>query len=120
MFFQETFKRKLLFHHHANAVLHDFFCTNQLRAFGHIHRRSQGGKGAVPPKFLAYLMIACFEKWCLKQNSVARLKSNILPPKKILGWLRHWVHHSRFRKQFDHRKANKIGRAGGIAKKWAR
>ena len=35
--------------------------------------------------------------WYPKQNSVIRLKSNILPPQnffetpKPLGWLRHWV-----------------------------
>ena len=43
-----------------------------------LHRRSQG---AMPfPKFLACTVILCFERWYPKQNSVIRLKSNILPP----------------------------------------
>jgi len=44
------------------------------------HRRSQG---AMPPKFLANLVILCFERQCPKQNTAASLKS------KIWGWLRH-------------------------------
>jgi len=31
----------------------------------------------------------CFERRVSKQNSVNHLKSNILPPSKVLGWLRH-------------------------------
>ena len=46
-------------------------------------RRSQGSQGAMPPKFLAYLVILCFERWCLKQNTVVRLKYKFCPPKKI-------------------------------------
>jgi len=47
-------------------------------------------KGAMPsPKFLVNIVILCFEKCFPKQNNVIRLKSNILPPQKILGWLRH-------------------------------
>jgi len=33
----------------------------------------------------------CFERRFSKQNSVIRLKSNILPPQKFLGWLRHYI-----------------------------
>jgi len=33
----------------------------------------------------------CFERRVSKQNSVIRLKSNIWPPPKFLGWLRHWM-----------------------------
>ena len=59
------------------------------------HRRSQGGPWS--KTFLAYIVILCFERQYLKQNSVIRLKSNILAPHKILGWLRHWNHlRSRF------------------------
>ena len=45
----------------------------------------------MPPQFLENIVILCFERRVSKQNSVIRLKSNILPPKKILGWLRHWL-----------------------------
>ena len=31
----------------------------------------------------------CFERRFSKQNSIIRLKSNILPPPEFLGWLRH-------------------------------
>ena len=34
----------------------------------------------MPPKFLEYIVILCFERRDPKQNSVFRLKSNILPP----------------------------------------
>jgi len=42
-------------------------------------------KGHTDPKFLVYLVVLCFERWCPKQNTVARLKSKYfsLPPKKI-------------------------------------
>jgi len=60
------------------------------------HTRSQGWvKGAILPKFLENIVILCFERRFYKQNSVNRLKSNILSPPKffgspnILGWLRH-------------------------------
>ena len=36
------------------------------------------------------MVILCFERRFSKQNKVIRLKSNIFPPKKFLGWLRHW------------------------------
>jgi len=39
----------------------------------------RGGKGAMPPKFLEKIVILCFERRFSKQNSVIRLKSNILP-----------------------------------------
>ena len=59
------------------------------------HRRSQGGlKVHVPPKFLEHIIILWLERRFPKQNSVIRLKSNILPTPnffaspKFLGWLR--------------------------------
>jgi len=54
------------------------------------YRRSQGGgKGAIPPKkVLEYLVILCFKRRYLIKNSVPSLKSSVLPPKNILGWLR--------------------------------
>jgi len=52
----------------------------------------------MPPKFLEYLVILCFERRYLKQNPVARLQSNIspkIPHPQFLGWLHHgpqiWV-----------------------------
>jgi len=45
----------------------------------HIHRRSQWGpRSHGPSKFLEYLVILCFKRQYLKQNSVAQLKSNVL------------------------------------------
>jgi len=37
----------------------------------------------MPVNFLAYFVILCFERFCLKQNTVARLKSNNLATKKF-------------------------------------
>jgi len=46
---------------------------------------ARGAKGAMAlPKFLKNIVILCFENRFSKQNSVNRLKSNILPP-KIFG-----------------------------------
>jgi len=42
-------------------------------------------KGPFPPKFLENKVIFCFQRRFSKQNSVTRLKSNILPPKKNFG-----------------------------------
>jgi len=56
-----------------------------------LHRRSQGGKRShAPPKFLENIVILCFKRRVPQQNSVIRLKSNILPtqfltPTKFLG-----------------------------------
>jgi len=47
------------------------------------HRRSQGGKGSMSPKFLAYPVIWCHERRCRKQNTVARLKTKYLPPQNF-------------------------------------
>jgi len=34
------------------------------------------------PKFLAYLVVFCFERWCSKSNSVARSNSKIFSPSR--------------------------------------
>jgi len=39
---------------------------------------ARGGKGPCPPKFLENIVILCFERHFSKQNSVIRLKPNIL------------------------------------------
>jgi len=45
-----------------------------------------GGKGAMAPsKFFENIVILCFERRFSKQNSVIRLKSNILAPKYFFG-----------------------------------
>jgi len=47
-----------------------------------MHRRSQGeAKRPCPPQILEHIVISCFERRFSKQNSVIRLKSNILSPK---------------------------------------
>jgi len=49
-----------------------------------------GQRGHAPPKFLENTVILCFERRFSKQNSVIRLKTDILLPPKFLGWLRYW------------------------------
>jgi len=44
-----------------------------------------GAKGPCPPKSLENIVILCFEKRFSKQNSVIRLKSNILAPPNFLA-----------------------------------
>ena len=41
------------------------------------------GKGTIAHKVLAYLVILWFERWCPKQNTVARFKSKNLAPQKF-------------------------------------
>jgi len=49
-----------------------------------MHRRNQGwAKGPCPPKFLENIVILCFERRFFKQNSVIRLQSHILVPRKV-------------------------------------
>jgi len=50
-----------------------------------------GAKGAMPPKFLENIVILCFERRFSKQNSVIRLKLNILDS------LHCWIHFFSFR-----------------------
>jgi len=58
------------------------------------HRRSQGGKRSMPPKFSESIVILCFERRFSKQNRVIRLKSNIFGAPKFLGWPRHCLESS--------------------------
>jgi len=58
----------------------------------HIQRRSQGGaRSHGPSKFLEYLVILCFKRQYLKQNTVTQLKSNILTRPKL--WAGHATAH---------------------------
>jgi len=54
-----------------------------------VSRGGQRGHGLL--KVSENILILCFERHFPKQNSVIRLKSNILAPPKFLGWLRHWT-----------------------------
>ena len=45
----------------------------------------EGQKGHDPPKCLKNIVILCLERRFSKQNSVIRLKSNILSPPPIFG-----------------------------------
>jgi len=86
--------------------------TAVLRYLRHFpHRRSQGAQGTMPPQFLAYPVILFFEKRCLKQNTVARLKSNILSPPKFLA-----VYATGFPLRFDVLGVNVDRKV--VAKKW--
>jgi len=53
------------------------------------HRRSQGGlESHALSECLELIVILCLERQYPKQNSVIRLRSNILAPPELLGWLR--------------------------------
>ena len=59
-----------------------FFFSNKVKSSS--HSRSQGDPGGhAPTKFLAYTVILCFKMRYPKQNSVIRLKSDILPTPQI-------------------------------------
>ena len=48
------------------------------------HRRSQGDQGGHGfPKFVAHVVVFCFEEQCPKPNAVARLNSKYLAPPKF-------------------------------------
>jgi len=44
-----------------------------------------------PPKVLEHIVILCFERRYPQENSINRLKSNILAP-QFLGWLLYWFY----------------------------
>jgi len=48
-------------------------------------------KWAMPPKFLARLVILCFEKRRLKQKYCRSPEVKHFGPPEILGWLRYWL-----------------------------
>jgi len=70
-----------------NSLLKSFL--SELFSTLRIGIASGGLKVPCPPKFLEHIVMLCFERRFSKHNSVIRLKSYILPPKKFLGWLRH-------------------------------
>jgi len=63
-----------------------------VRSFACSHRRSQRGLGShvTPQNFRIYRHL-CFERRYHKQNSVIRLKSNILTPTKFFGPPNAWA-----------------------------
>jgi len=67
---------------------HRQLCQSAANTFWHVHvvhRRSQGGLGAIPPKFLKRTVIFCFERRYSKQNSVICLQSNIVATTNFFG-----------------------------------
>jgi len=63
-----------------NVVCNERVCYER----GLLHRRSRGGKGAMPSKkILENTVILCFERRFSKQDIVIRLISNILAPKRF-------------------------------------
>jgi len=63
-----------------------------VRSFASRHRRSQGGlEGHVSPQIFKAYSHLCFERRYHKQNSVIRLKSNILAPPNFWAGLRYYL-----------------------------
>ena len=60
-----------------NLVLHPVAYAENFRGGGPKHRRSQGAKGAIPPKCLENIVILYFERRFSKKNSVIRLQLKI-------------------------------------------
>jgi len=52
---------------------------------------ARGAERPFPLKFLENIVIFCFENRFFKENGAIRLKSYILAPPEILGWLSHCV-----------------------------
>ena len=75
-----SFNDEVNFHLSGHVTKQNMHFWAQTRP--HEHRCSQGW--GMPPKFLEHIVILCFERRYLKQNSVIRLKSNILAP-QIFG-----------------------------------
>ena len=80
---------------------------------------ARGVCGAMPPKFLEHIVILCLERQYSRQNSVIRLKSNILLLPKFfwlptfLGWLRYFFANIQWFPSMG-RKRSKMGRAEAI------
>jgi len=49
------------------------------------HRRSQGDNGTIPPKFLIYLVILCFDRQCPNKIPLLGLSHIIWPTQKNFG-----------------------------------
>ena len=73
-------------------LFHSLLCSKRLKGSMFRTRRSSYFaqlsdigviSGPWPPKFLRYLIILCFEKWCPKQNTVSLPKSTIFPQKNF-------------------------------------
>ena len=59
------------------------------RSLARAKQLSAGIDVGVATKFLAFLVVLCFERCCPKQNTVVRWKSKYLAQKKFSGWLRY-------------------------------
>jgi len=75
----------------CNGVVCPFLYTTTKEKLPAIGEARGGAQGAMAPKFLACIVILCFERRYPKQNTVARLKSNILSPKKCLAPPKIWA-----------------------------
>ena len=64
-------------HQESTVLSFSFFCCN--------HRCGQGGNGTIPPKFLIYLVIVCFDRQCPNKIPLLALSHAIWPPKKNFG-----------------------------------
>jgi len=56
-----------------------------------IQKRSQGGKGPWPPRFLTYLVVLCFERRCPKPNTLARSQNFGLATPLTWGNVQLWL-----------------------------
>jgi len=63
--------------HQESTISFSFFSCN--------HRCSQGANGTVPPKFLTYLVILCFDRQCPNKIPLLTLSHSIWPSQKNFG-----------------------------------
>jgi len=91
---QKSIEKKLFFRAHYQWIQGRIICSfvnngckNSSQFCRRVppHRRSQGVKEAMPPKFVENIVILCFENRFSKQSNVIRLQSNILTPPQIFG-----------------------------------
>jgi len=64
-------------HQESTLLSFSFFSCN--------HRRSEGGNGTIPPKFLTYLVILCFDRQCPNKILLLASSHSIWPSQKNFG-----------------------------------
>jgi len=64
-------------HQESTVLSFSFFSCN--------HRRSQEGNGTIPPKFLTYFVILCFDRQCPNKIPLLALSHSIWSSQKIFG-----------------------------------
>jgi len=75
---KHTFDSFQLWKLSLTRIVFDQWRKQKISEGGPKHRRSQGGQSSHPPKFLENIVFLCYERRFSKQNSVIRLKLNIL------------------------------------------